>query len=200
VYFDIQAKAAPETTKAQMRVLPQSLLQSRFRLTFHWQTKTMPIYQRSGGGPKLPQPIPGAKPGNHNMSSLFVTITAENTAIAESRRLARIPAAPPLSWTRPEFGTRFLLNLEYSDRLEDVSDPSVFAALERKLGLRLTAAKGPVEVFVVDHIDKRRRRTRTLRERLDDSQSARCREIAPGDASAGNAVRSQQESEKSIVA
>src|SRR5215469_16940627 len=45
--FDIQAKAAPETAKAQMRVLLQSLLQSRFRLAFHWQTKTMPIYELS---------------------------------------------------------------------------------------------------------------------------------------------------------
>src|SRR5205809_7305906 len=43
VSFDIQAKAAPETTKAQMRELLQSLLQSRFSLAFHWQTKTLPI-------------------------------------------------------------------------------------------------------------------------------------------------------------
>src|SRR5215469_6788670 len=35
--FDMVAKASPETTKAQMRVLLQSLLQTRFRLTFHWQ-------------------------------------------------------------------------------------------------------------------------------------------------------------------
>src|SRR5437773_7407213 len=52
VSFDIQAKAAPETTKAQMRVLLQSLLQSRFSLAFHWQTKTLPVYELSvaGGG------------------------------------------------------------------------------------------------------------------------------------------------------
>ena len=57
VSFDIEAKTAPETTKAQMRVLLQSLLQSRFRLTFHWQTKIVPIYELSvaAGGPKLPQ-------------------------------------------------------------------------------------------------------------------------------------------------
>jgi uncharacterized protein (TIGR03435 family) len=156
VSFDIQAKAAPETTKAQMRILLQSLLQSRFRLAFHWQAKTMPIYELSvaGGGPKLPQPIPGAKPGIHNMSSLFVTITAENTtmpSLADS--LAYRLRRPVVDKT----GIRdaFALNLEYSDRPEDVSHPSVFAALEQKLGLRLTAAKGPVEVFVVDHIDKR---------------------------------------------
>src|SRR5215475_8595352 len=120
VSFDIQAKAAPETTKAQMRVLLQSLLQSRFRLGFHWQTKTMPIYELSvaGGGPKLPPPIPGAKPGVQNMSSLFVAITAENTtmrSLADS--LAYRLRRPVVDKT----GIRdaFSLNLEYSDRPED---------------------------------------------------------------------------------
>jgi uncharacterized protein (TIGR03435 family) len=154
--FDIQAKAAPETTKAQMRVLLQSLLQNRFHLAFHWQTKILPIYELgvAGGGSKLPEPKPGAKPGIENMSSLFVKITADNTTMpilanALAYRLRR----PVVDKT----GIRgaFSLNLEYSDRSDDASHPSVFAALQEKLGLRLTAAKGPVEVFVVDHIDKR---------------------------------------------
>jgi uncharacterized protein (TIGR03435 family) len=153
--FDIQAKAPPETTKAQIRVLLQSLLQSRFRLVFHWQTRTLPIYELSvaSGGPKLPQPKLGAKPGIQNVSSFFVTITAENTtmpSLADS--LAYRLRCPVVDKTGIQ--NAFSLNLEYSDRLEDVSHPSVFAALQ-KLGLRLTAAKGPVEVLVVDHIDKR---------------------------------------------
>jgi uncharacterized protein (TIGR03435 family) len=156
VSFDIQAKAAPETTKAQMRVLLQSLLQSRFRLAFHWQTRTMPIYELNvvRGGPTLPQPKPGAKPGIQNMSSFFVTITAENTtmpSLADS--LAYRLHRPVVDKTGIQ--SAFSLNLEYSDKPEDVSHPSVFAALQQQLGLTLTAAKGPVEVFVVDHIDKR---------------------------------------------
>src|SRR5215471_9120394 len=81
--FDIEARAAGETTKAQMRVMLQSLLQSRFHLTFHWQTKILPIYElrAAGGGPKLPQPKPGAEPGINNMSSFFVTINADNTTM-----------------------------------------------------------------------------------------------------------------------
>ncbi len=88
------------------------------------------------------------------MSSLFEKITADNTTIpiladALAYRLSR----PVVDNT----GIRdaFSLNLEYSDRSDDMSHPPVFAALQEQLGLRLTAAKGPVEVFVVDHIDKR---------------------------------------------
>src|SRR5215472_17481320 len=154
--FDIEAKASPETTKAQMRVLLQSLLQSRFRLAFHWQTKVIPIYELgvARGGSKLPQPKPGAKPGIQNMSSFFVTVTAENTTMASlADSLAYRMRRPVVDKTGIQ--NAFSLNLEYSDKPEDVSRPSVFAALEQQLGLRLTAAKGPVEVFVVDHIDKR---------------------------------------------
>jgi uncharacterized protein (TIGR03435 family) len=32
--------------------------------------------------------------------------------------------------------------------------PSLFDALKGKLGLQLTTAKGPVEYFVIDHVDK----------------------------------------------
>jgi len=32
--------------------------------------------------------------------------------------------------------------------------PSIFAALEHRLGLKLESAKGPVDVYVVDHIEK----------------------------------------------
>jgi uncharacterized protein (TIGR03435 family) len=155
VSFDIEAKAAPETPKAQMRVMLQSLLQSRFGLAFHWQTRIQPVYELSvaGGGPKLPRPEPEAKAGIQNMSSLFVTITADNTtmpALADS--LAYRLRRPVIDKTGIQ--DAFSLNLVYSDRPDDVSHPSIFAALQQ-LGLRLTAAKGPVEVFVVDHIDKR---------------------------------------------
>jgi uncharacterized protein (TIGR03435 family) len=36
----------------------------------------------------------------------------------------------------------------------DASGPSLSSALEEKLGLTLRATKGPVEVFVIDRIEK----------------------------------------------
>lgn len=38
--------------------------------------------------------------------------------------------------------------------VDPASPPTIFVAIQEQLGLRLESAKGPVEVLVIDHVEK----------------------------------------------
>lgn len=63
--FDIRAKMPPDTPKDQLRSMMQALLEDRFKLALHRETRTLPIYELhlAKNGAKLDQPDAGAKAG-----------------------------------------------------------------------------------------------------------------------------------------
>jgi bla regulator protein blaR1 len=182
--FDIQAKAAdPKTPPDQMRLMLQSLLADRLKLAVHHEIKLSNIYALvvAKGGPKIKLsadqtspdvdgPAPeGAGPnhgairigagsmiGNAVPLSRFATLLSQRldrTVIDKTNLTGRFDIR--LQWT-PDVGENPLS--PSGDFLPpvpaDASAPSVFTAIQEQLGLKLEAAKGPVDFLVIDHAEK----------------------------------------------
>jgi uncharacterized protein (TIGR03435 family) len=156
VSFDISAKAAPGATTAQVRQMLQTLLAERFKLAFHRESKTIGVYELVAGknGPKLQAAKPDAKGGTStNSGPDGVRLTSAGITMARfaevlGRRLDR----PVLDKTGIQ--GEFEIVLEYGRENDTAGRPSIFTAIQEQLGLKLEAAKGPMEILVIDHIEK----------------------------------------------
>jgi bla regulator protein blaR1 len=188
--FDVEAKAENVTdmTPERMPLLLQSLLEERFRLKTHTETKQLPTYElvvaKDGaklksvpepprpapGTPPGPPPAPGGPmpPGSFRMGRgemIASAIPLENFVLTLSQVLGRKVVDKTgltgffdirLQWT-PDPGQNtgpFGPMPGGPPPPADPAGPSIFTALQEQLGLRLESSKGPVEVVVIDSIDK----------------------------------------------
>jgi uncharacterized protein (TIGR03435 family) len=182
--FDIEAKAPdPKTPPDQMKLMLQSLFADRFKLAVHHETKQSNVYALvvAKGGPKIklsadqtspdvngPSP-PGAGP-NHGAirlgagSMIGNAVPLSRFANLLSQRLDRLVI------DKTNLTGRFDLRLQWTPNVEDnplsptgdplppapgdASAPSIFVAIQEQLGLKLEAAKGPVDFLVIDRVEK----------------------------------------------
>ena len=139
----------------QSQLMLQAILANRFALKAHRETRDLPIYELTiaKGGSKMKQTTPDSGGGNANYASGKVTaheISIESLAANLSFAVGRVV----VNKTGLEGGYDF--TLDYAPDGADASDtrPSIFTALEEQLGLKLEPARGPVDVIVVDHIER----------------------------------------------
>jgi uncharacterized protein (TIGR03435 family) len=151
--FDVLAGASPDTPKAQMRVMLQTLLMERFQLAAHRENKILPIFELVVGknGPKLKPADPagrkGTSSGGGNM--IAANVTMADFAYQLSRQLKR-----PV-FDKTGIAGAFDIHLRYAQEDDHASTaPSLFTAIQETTGLKLESSKGPVEVLVIDHIEK----------------------------------------------
>jgi uncharacterized protein (TIGR03435 family) len=153
--YDIIATASRETSSQQIRLMLQSLLAERFRLAVHRETRVLPVYELVVGknGPRLTPAAPG---GRSMTNSKNGTVSATNVSMAElAHQLSRTSAIGRPVFDKTGIEGAFDFTYEYTpDDNDSAGRPSIFTALQQKLGLKLEAAKGPVEVVVIDHAEK----------------------------------------------
>jgi uncharacterized protein (TIGR03435 family) len=165
--YDIVAKSEAKLTQEQIYGMLQSLLTDRFQLKYHRTKKTMPVFalvpaksgikvteSKDGPCPLPPPNFCGQWYSRRNqidgtrlmMSQLAdaLTFNLEDRIVVDKTGYKKTFDVK-LTWSPdPDAG----------DKNDTPEGPSLFTAVQEQLGLRLEAAKAPVEVIVVDHIEK----------------------------------------------
>jgi uncharacterized protein (TIGR03435 family) len=152
--YDIVAKALPDTPLAQIRLMVQRLLAERLKLALHRETRTLPIYELgvARNGPKLPKPSADGRQSTHSQGG---HVKATHVSMAElAYQISRWTGRPVFDKTGIEGAFDFTLDYAPDDRDTSGGLPSLFTAVQQQLGLKLEAARGPVEVLLIDHAER----------------------------------------------
>jgi uncharacterized protein (TIGR03435 family) len=181
--YDIVAKAPTEAGLDEMYgPMMRALLEDRFGLKIHSEIRELPVYALTAarGGAKLTPLKPGncvaidaksvlkTPPGPHycgrfemKRGSVWVADAKGMTVAEFAARVFRDTLDRPVI-DRTSIAGLFDIHLEFSS-LEistglsgdaDNQVPSVFTAVQEQLGLKLSPGKGPVEVLVIDQVEK----------------------------------------------
>ncbi len=155
-HHDISAKAEGTPSIEGLRSMLGTLLEERFRLKVHRETKELPVYELVAGkirrGPKLREVASaglglGFGRGRLNgkgadMATLAKTLSDQLDRVVVDRTGLTGFYEFTLTWTPDEV------------QGADDSGPSIFSAIQEQLGLKLESATGPVELLVVDRAEK----------------------------------------------
>lgn len=160
--FDVAGRTTASATRDEISAMVRTLLAERFRLRTHRETREMPVYalvaatadKRLGPGLKLSTAETRTNISPTSISA--VSMTMARLALTLSVVVGRV--------VTDETGLSGAYDLELTFAPEgplppaappaDPNAPSVFTALREQLGLRLEGRRGPVEVLVVDGIER----------------------------------------------
>jgi bla regulator protein BlaR1 len=155
--FDINAKATGATPE-QVRLMLQRLLAERFKLAVHRETRELPLYSLvvAKGGPKLSASKVDTTEINGNPADDGTTeVKFQKVPMSMlARTLARMLQHQVSDGTGLTGEYDFTLRWVPDQLGAEEPGPSVFTALQEQLGLKLESHKGPVEVLVIDHVER----------------------------------------------
>jgi uncharacterized protein (TIGR03435 family) len=171
--FDISAQpdGDGQPNERQWRAMLQKLLADRFKLSFHREKKELAVYailvDRSGSKLTKNDTDPDGLPGlffrglgvlparNATMvdfAGLLQSAVLDRPVIDQTKLAGRFDFT--LTWTPDEtqFGG---LGIKVPPPPDNAAaPPGLFTAVQEQLGLKLDSTKAPVDVLVVDRVDK----------------------------------------------
>jgi uncharacterized protein (TIGR03435 family) len=147
--YDLVAKAENDAGGKELWMMVRPLLAERFKLAVHTDTKDVPVYDLVVGkrGSKL-HPAAADDQGQRAGGGLFIADRIWMSVF--SFILSSFVDRPVLDKTGLDGD--FAVKLEWAPR--DPDGLSIFTALEEQLGLKLEPRKGPVEILVIDHVER----------------------------------------------
>ena len=161
--MDETSKLPAEQQGKQISLMVQSLLIERCKFKFHRTTKDLSTYDLvlAKSGPRLQDAKPDErfssmgsdtqlKVTGATMAQLAQQLSAQlNRTVLDKTGLAgrydfTLHYAPDHDEPAPGYG---------QGAAQPDAGPSIFSAIQDQIGLKLVAAKGPVEMIVIDHIE-----------------------------------------------
>ena len=158
VHVDIAAKYPAGASEDDRFLMLRTLLEDRFKLAAHNATKELPGYAlvAAKSGFKLKPEGECEQQANHN-GGRIETLSAKCTSMdLLAHLLGRYLNA--MVENKTGIDGAYNIELRWSSQEPKPGDPdtapTLFDALQESLGLRLRAEKVPVEMVVVDHIER----------------------------------------------
>ena len=171
--FDLDAKTDHPASRDELRLMLQTLLEDRFHLVLHRETRSLPIYHLvpAKNGSKLrPSEITNCDAPDcgssqfspHSVIATHITMPQFTTMLANILQRPVVdetgftaPFDVHLEWTADQ-ATPGLMAPGVTAPPPSPDDPgaTIFTALTEHLGLKLQPAKGPVDILVIDQAAK----------------------------------------------
>jgi len=157
--YDVTAKSSPDdaagSRDARGREKLRSLLADRFGLVVHRESKMQNVYRlviAKRGARMQTVETPGTQRGIYWEKRGHIQGFAATTEML-ARELSGITERMVIDDTN--LPGMFDWTLKWATEADDATaGPTIFAALEEQLGLKLEPAKAPVDVIVVDHVNR----------------------------------------------